>query len=84
MHRAKSLAIAEILHKAENHQCSSDQRKHIGMLKAGQRADDSDDCAGGGDHGEAERIDFAALNERGKTFSIDTIGHGIGSLLGSK
>jgi len=81
MHRAEALAIAEILHQAQRNQRDGHQRDDIGMLEAGQRTQQRDHGAGGGDQGETERVDLAALDECGEPFAIDALGHGMKSLL---
>ena len=84
VHGAESLAVSEILYKAQRDQRNGHQGEHVGMSEAGQRAQQRDDRAGSGDHGETERIDLAALDESGEFFAVDAFCHGKGSLLGEE
>ena len=83
-HGAEAFSIAEILHKAERNHRNGDQREHIGVRKAGHCADQGDDGAGGGEHGETECIDLAARDECGEFFAVKSIGHERVNLLESE
>ena len=81
MQRTEALAILEILQQAQHHHRDGHQSKDVGMLKVRQSANQRDDHAGGGEHGETERIDLAALDECCELFAVESLGHGKGSLL---
>ena len=81
MHGTETFAISEILQKAQSDHDDGNQNNGICMFEIRQRADQRDDDAGSRDHGETERIDLAAMDESGKFFAIENLGHGKGSLL---
>ena len=81
MHGAEALAVLEILQQAQRDHGDGSQNENIGMFKTGQRAEQSDEYAGGGDHGETKRVDLAAMHELGELFAVEYLGHGNESLL---
>ena len=81
MHGAEALAIFEVLEQTQHDHCDGCQYEHVGMRKVRQRAEQGDEHAGGSDYREAERVNFAALNECGELVAIESLGHGNGSLL---
>ena len=80
-HGAEASAILEILQQAQHNHGDGNQNEDIGMRKTCHCAQQRDEHAGGGEHGETERVDLAAMDECGELLAVECLGHGKESLL---
>ena len=81
MHGAEALAVFEILQQAQHNHGDGSEHDDIGMLETTERAQERNDDAGSGEHGQSERVDLAALDEFGELFAVEYFGHENESLL---